>query len=84
MTGSISSKLAKLSGAKYAIIGHSERRAIGEDFNKIKKKLILNSNSNLNSIFCIGETLLEKKKKQSANVLKKQLVSKSLKQIETE
>ena len=73
MTGSVSPKLAKLSGAKYAIIGHSERRAIGEDFDKIKKKLILNSNSNLNSIFCIGETLLEKKKKKSANVLKKQL-----------
>ena len=37
-TGSISASLAKLNGAKYVILGHSEKRSSGDTFLKIKNK----------------------------------------------
>ncbi len=62
-TGSINCKMIKNSGARYVIIGHSESRAKGENDYLINKKIKSATKSNLKIIFCIGETLLEKKKK---------------------
>ena len=49
-------------GCKYVILGHSENRIAGETDEDINKKIHSALNKNLKVIFCIGETLKEKKK----------------------
>ena len=73
-TGSINSKMIRAVGAKYVILGHSERRNFESNF-EINKKIKSSIKINLKVIFCIGETLKEKKNKMTFKVLKKQLVN---------
>jgi triosephosphate isomerase len=80
-TGSLSASLVKLSGAQYLIVGHSERRVTGDNFLVIKEKLLSASKSKLKIIFCIGETLEEKKKNKSLTILKKQILNSLPKKI---
>ncbi len=54
-TGEISAAMAKNSGAKYAIIGHSERRELGDTDKIINKKIKTALKNGLKVIFCIGE-----------------------------
>ena len=61
-TGSISSKMIKDLGAKFVIIGHSETRE-ENDNKKINLKIKSALNKKLKVIFCIGEKLIDKKKK---------------------
>ena len=75
-TGSINALMLKNVGAKYIILGHSENRSEGENDNIIKKTYSA-TKKNINVIFCIGETLSEKRKKKTFKVLKKQ-ITKSL------
>jgi len=79
-TGSISSKMIKKIGAKYVIIGHSENRAIGETDLLINKKIQSSIKSGLKVIFCVGETLLQRKKKQTHKLLLNQ-IAKGLKGV---
>ena len=79
-TGSVNAKLIKSSGAKFVILGHSENRKNGENDLIINKKIHSVLKENLNVIFCIGETLTEKKNKKTYSVLKKQ-ITKGLKGI---
>ena len=72
-TGSVSSSMLKKSGAEYIILGHSENRLEGESNQLIKKKIESSLTQKLNVIFCIGETLKEKKTKKTFAVLKKQI-----------
>ena len=73
-TGSVSGSMIKEIGGKYVIIGHSERRKFQkETIVELKKKIDIAINNNLCVIFCIGESLLEIKKRN--NVLKNQLKS---------
>ena len=72
-TGSVNSKMLKSVGAKYVIIGHSENRQEGETNKLINLKIKSALNSNLKVIFCIGETLKEKRKKITKQILNKQL-----------
>ena len=72
-TGSINSKMLKDAGAKYIIIGHSENRQAGENNKLINLKIKSALKSNLKIIFCIGETLKEKRKKITNVVLNKQI-----------
>ena len=65
--------MLKSVGAKYVIIGHSENRQLGENDNLINLKIKSSINSGLKIIFCIGETLSEKRKKITKKVLTKQL-----------
>ena len=62
-TGSINSIMLKSVGAKYVIIGHSENRQTGESNYLINRKIKSALKSGLKVIFCIGETLQGKKKK---------------------
>ena len=73
-TGSISASMAKTSGAEYVILGHSESRSSGDSFLMIKNKILNADKTKLKIIFCMGETLSQKKKNQSLAVLKKQIV----------
>ena len=75
VTGSVNASMLKKSGAKYVILGHSENRIQGDTHHMIKKKIKSTLNQKLIAIFCIGESLKEKKNKKTFNVLKKQIKS---------
>ena len=72
-TGSISSRMLKNIGAQYVIIGHSENREKGENNRLINLKIKSALNAKLKVIFCIGETLGEKRKKMTQSILAKQI-----------
>ena len=54
-TGQISPSMLKEFDVKYAIVGHSERREIGENNNIITKKLNVAFSNNIIPILCVGE-----------------------------
>ena len=72
-TGHVNSKMLKNVGAKYVILGHSENRQSGDTDKLINLKIKSAMQSNLKVIFCIGETLSEKRKKITKKVLAKQI-----------
>ena len=72
-TGSINSHMLKNIGAQFVIIGHSENRAEGETDKVINLKIKSALKSKLKVIFCIGETLKEKKQKKTKSTLSKQI-----------
>jgi len=72
-TGDTSIELIKEIGCKYVIIGHSEVRKAGENNRLINLKIKNSLSSGLKVIFCIGETLKEKRKKITKKVLNKQI-----------
>jgi triosephosphate isomerase len=72
-TGHINSRMLKNVGAKYIIIGHSENRQDGDDNKKINLKVKNALKAGLKVIFCIGETLKERKNKKTNQILKKQI-----------
>ena len=72
-TGSINTELIKSSGANYVIIGHSENRATGDTNHIINLKIKAALKKNLKIIFCIGETLIQKKRNKTNSILKSQL-----------
>ena len=74
-TGHVNSKMLKNVGAKYVILGHSENRQSGETDKLINLKIKSAIKSNLKVIFCIGETLSEKRKKITNKVLSKQITN---------
>ena len=73
-TGEISANMLKEAGAKYVIIGHSERRHLFDESNElVKSKIRAASDVELISILCVGETLAEREAKQTFEILNKQL-----------
>ena len=72
-TGSINSMMLKNAGAKYVILGHSENRVSGETDKLINAKIKSATKSGLKVIFCIGETLVQKRKKITKKILSKQI-----------
>ena len=72
-TGFVNSSMLKSVGAKYVIIGHSENRQNGENDKIINQKISSALESKLKVIFCIGETLKEKRKKITKRILSKQI-----------
>ena len=72
-TGQVNSRMLKSVGAKYVILGHSENRKAGEDDNLVNLKIKSALKAGLKIIFCVGESLSEKKNKKTTQVLKKQI-----------
>jgi len=72
-TGSVNPDLIKISGAKYVIIGHSENRANGDTNYIINLKIKAALKKKLKIIFCIGETLNERKRNKTNLILKTQI-----------
>ena len=54
-TGEISPSMARSAGAHFAIVGHSERRALGETDEMVSKKIKAALGNGLQVIVCIGE-----------------------------
>jgi len=73
-TGQINSFMLKDAGAKYIILGHSENRQLGENNDLINLKIKSSIKSGLKVIFCVGETLNQKRKKNTKKVLSQQII----------
>ena len=54
-TGEISAPQLKVLGVKYVIIGHSERRALGETNEMARKKILAALALNIKPVLCVGE-----------------------------
>lgn len=74
-TGEVSAAMVASTGAKYVILGHSERRQYyGETSETLVEKVKLAFDNNLTPIFCIGEVLSERENGTHFDVVKKQIV----------
>ena len=72
-TGYVNAKMLKDIGANYVIIGHSENREKGETNKIINQKIKSAIKAKLKIIFCIGETLKQKKNGKTKLVLQNQI-----------
>lgn len=80
-TGEISAVMAKNLKIKYTIIGHSERRKyLNETDEMVNLKIVSALKNNLNPILCVGETLEEKQKDLTSEIITNQ-IKKALKEI---
>ena len=75
-TGEVSAAMVASTGAKYVILGHSERRAYyGETVEILEEKVKLALANGLTPIFCIGEVLAEREADKQNEVVAAQLAS---------
>lgn len=73
-TGEVSAQMVASTGARYVILGHSERRAYyGETAEILKEKTALALANGLSPIFCIGEVLEERESEKHFEVVKSQI-----------
>ncbi|MEN6588917.1 MAG: triose-phosphate isomerase [Proteiniphilum sp.] len=73
-TGEVSAEMVASTGAKYVILGHSERRAYYHETAEIlKEKVVLALANGLTPIFCIGEVLAERESDKHFDVVKSQI-----------
>ncbi|MGC6475215.1 MAG: triose-phosphate isomerase [Parvibaculales bacterium] len=73
-TGNISAPMLKRAGAKAVIIGHSERRQYHQESNKlVAAKMTAAVEAGLLPILCVGETLKERRAKQTLRVIGQQV-----------
>ena len=65
-TGEVSAPMLRDVGCRFAIIGHSERRALfGETDETCRRKIVAASNHGLVPILCVGESLQEREAGQT-------------------
>ena len=75
-TGEVSAAMVASTGAKYVILGHSERRQYyGETSETLKEKVALAFANGLTPIFCVGEVLEERENGTAFDVVKAQIES---------
>jgi triosephosphate isomerase len=75
-TGEVSAGMLKDVGCKYVIVGHSERRAIyKEDDALVARKFLAAQSQGLIPVLCVGETLEERERGQTMQVVSRQLTA---------
>jgi triosephosphate isomerase len=73
-TGEVSPAMIKEAGAEYVIVGHSERRRLfGESDAIVNRKALAAIGARLTPIVCIGETLQEREREETFEVLDRQI-----------
>jgi triosephosphate isomerase len=73
-TGEISAGMLHEAGARYVVIGHSERRTkFGETDAHVNRKVKAAQTGGLTPIVCIGETLEERERNETLRVLDRQI-----------
>lgn len=73
-TGEVSAKMVASTGARYVILGHSERRAYyHETPEMLKEKVMLALEAGLAPIFCVGEVLSEREAGKHFEVVASQI-----------
>ena len=75
-TGEVSAEMLSDNDCKYVLVGHSERRTIlGEKDHIISEKFNMAINKNLVPILCIGETLDQKEKSLTEEIINSQITA---------
>jgi len=73
-TGEVSGGMVREAGAEYVIIGHSERRTyFGETDASVNRKIAAALAASLTPIVCIGETLDQRDRNETFDVLDRQI-----------
>src|SRR5437667_148255 len=73
-TGEVSGAMVKEFGCRFVIVGHSERRGLyGEDDGRVAAKFLAARRSGLTPILCVGETLEQRDRGETENVVGRQL-----------
>jgi len=73
-TGDVSASMLRDLGCRYAIVGHSERRANhGETSETVCRKAAALIDAGVRAIVCVGETLEQRESDETEKVLKRQL-----------
>jgi len=73
-TGAVSASMIREAGADYVIIGHSERRTLfGETDTTVNRKVATAFANGLTPIVCIGETLDQRDRNETMDVLDRQI-----------
>jgi triosephosphate isomerase (TIM) len=73
-TGEISAPMIREAGAEYVIVGHSERRTLfGETDAMVNRKAVASFSAGLTPIVCIGETLDQRERSETFDVLDRQI-----------
>jgi triosephosphate isomerase len=73
ITGEISAKVIREIDADLAMVGHAERRGLGEKDKEIKSQLKSIQENELMAIYCIGENTIEKNVENRKEIFLKQL-----------
>lgn len=72
-TGEISGPMLKDMGCQFVILGHSERRAMGESSEFVNEKVFAALECQLKPIICVGETLRQRKEGKTLDVVRRQI-----------
>jgi triosephosphate isomerase (TIM) len=73
-TGEISAEMLRDAGAEFVLIGHSERRRLfGESDAVVQQKLRAAWRAGITPLLCIGETLAERERRETQEVLARQI-----------
>jgi triosephosphate isomerase len=73
-TGEVSGPMIREAGAEYVIVGHSERRTLfGETDASVNRKVVAAFAAGLTPIACIGETLDQRERNETLDVLDRQI-----------
>ena len=73
-TGEISAPMIREAGAEFVIVGHSERRTLfGETDATVNRKAVAAFSAGLTPIVCIGETLDQRERNETFEVLDRQI-----------
>lgn len=75
-TGEVSVSMLQDMGCSIVLVGHSERRALyGEDDATVAEKFVAAQKAGIKPVLCVGETLEEREKNITADVVKRQLLA---------
>jgi triosephosphate isomerase len=73
-TGEVSGAMLKEFGCRFAIVGHSERRALyAEDDRRVAAKFIAARRAGLTPILCVGETLEQRERGETQSIVGRQI-----------
>jgi triosephosphate isomerase len=72
-TGEMSADMLASAGADFVILGHSERRAMGETSDDVRRRVERAVSAELIPIICVGETLEQREAGEAQNIVAEQL-----------
>ena len=73
-TGEIAAEQAHEAGAEFVLVGHSERRRLFcESDALVRRKLVAAWRASLTPVLCVGETLAERERRETRDILARQI-----------